>query len=74
MLFHWGKFNCGLKSLEQIFKSGEYQDIDVDTFGLHTCEMWSRKAYRECVEAAWSECLLLQQLTGCKNLHLIGKS
>jgi len=39
MLFHWGKFNRGLKSLEQIFTPGEYQDIDVDTFGLYTCEM-----------------------------------
>jgi len=34
----------------------------------------SRKEYKECAEAACSVCLLLQQLTGCNDLHLIGKS
>jgi len=32
MLFHWSKFNGGLKRLELIFTPGEYQEIDVDTF------------------------------------------
>jgi hypothetical protein len=74
MLFQWCKCNRVLKSLKQILTPGEYQQIDVDTFGLHICEMWSRKACKEYAEAAWSGCLLLQQLTGCNDLHLIGKS
>jgi len=33
MLFHWSKFNGGLKSLKLIFTPGQYQQIDVDTLG-----------------------------------------
>jgi len=29
------------------------------------------KEYNVCAEAAWSGCLLWQQLTGCKDGHLI---
>ena len=65
MLFYWSKFNRGLKSLKLIFKTFQYQQIDVDTLG---------KRIKVCVEAAWSGCLLLQQLTGCNDLQLTGKS
>ena len=33
MLFHWSKFNRGLKSLKLTFKPFQYQQIDVDTLG-----------------------------------------
>ena len=33
MLFHWSKFNGGLKSLKLIFKPFQFQQIDVNTLG-----------------------------------------